>query len=301
MQCPEVQIVSRVTLIGMFINIFLSAAKFVAGFLFGSQALIADGVHSTSDLVTDIAVLAGVKYWSQPPDPEHPYGHARIETMVTAFIGLLLALAGIEIGWQAVHTWIDGTHAEDARHDITFLVALVSIVSKEWLYRWTKRIALEIKSPAMAANAWHHRSDALSSIPVACAILITMVFPKLWWVDQFGALIVSLFIVYAAWEIMHPALMELSDYGAPLAIAKDIEEEALSEDGVLSVHHVRTRTYGSRIYVDLHIRVDGSIPVRQGHTIAHHVRSRLVKAKLNIADVIVHVEPQPDDEPAKRP
>ena len=174
-EASKVKILRRVTWVGLFANLVLSAIKFAAGTFGRSQALVADAIHSLSDLTTDIAVLAGSHYWSRPPDENHPYGHRRLETLVTVFISVVLMAAGIGIGWKAIST----LHQEHAAPPswIAVLAAFVSIISKESLYRWTAITGRRIKSPVMAANAWHHRTDALSSIPVLVAVAGARLFP----------------------------------------------------------------------------------------------------------------------------
>jgi len=175
---------------------------------------------------------------------------------------------------------------------IALFAALVSIASKEVLYHWTAFIGKRIGSPALVANAWHHRSDALSSIPAALAVGVARLYPSWSFVDHIGAIIVSLFILQAAWKIVWPSLKELADTGAPLEIKNKIEEIILSTDGVLSVHKVRTRKIGYGYQVDLHIQVEGNITVFEGHNISEDAKARLLQKGPNIIDVIVHLEPQ---------
>ncbi len=182
------------TLIGLVINVALSALKFAAGIAGNSQAVVADAVHSLSDTITDIAVLVGVKFWSKPPDECHPYGHRRIEFLVTIFIGLLLASVALGLSYNALAT----LHEVQTRPPgaIAFLAAVLSIFTKELLYRWTIIKGMEIKSTALIANAWHHRSDGLSSIPAAVAVAGAALVPRLSFLDHLGAIVVSMFILY---------------------------------------------------------------------------------------------------------
>ncbi len=281
--------VRKVTWIGLFINLVLAAIKFAAGIFGRSQALVADAIHSLTDLTTDIAVIAGSHYWSRPPDEDHPYGHQRLETLVTVFIGVMLAAAGIGVGWKAIST-LHGAHSAPPKL-IAALVALISIIGKEIMYRWTASIGRRIKSPALAANAWHHRADAISSLPVLIAISAAMVFPSWSFLDRVGAVIVSIFIVHASIKILWPAFSELIDVGAPSEIRKRIRTRALKNEGVLQVHDIRTRYISSSIQVDLHIVVEGSITVREGHDIADDVKNRIINEIQEVLDVIVHVDP----------
>ena len=258
--------VRKVTWIGLLTNIGLSGLKFAAGYFGRSQALIADAIHSLTDTTTDIAVIAGSHYWSRPPDENHPYGHRRLETLVTAFIGIMLVAAGIGIGWEAIST-LHKKHATPPGW-IAFYAAMASIVAKEILYRWTAAVGKKIKSPALAANAWHHRTDAISSIPVLIAVGGALIFPSWSFLDRVGAVIVSIFILHAALKIIWPAVSELIDAGAPEEIQKKIMGIARNTMGVREVHAIRSRYISSSIQIDLHIVVDGSISVQAGHTIA---------------------------------
>ncbi len=205
--------VRKVTWVGLLINIALVCIKFAAGYLGRSQALTADAIHSLTDTATDFAVIAGSHFWSRPPDESHPYGHRRLETLVTVFIGFMLAAAGLGIGWDAVSALHD-KHAAPPGW-IALLAAMVSIVTKEALYRWTAMAGEKIKSPALAANAWHHRTDAISSIPVLIAVGGALIFPSWSFLDLVGAVVVSIFVLHAALKIIWPGISELIDAGAP--------------------------------------------------------------------------------------
>ena len=289
---PHAQKVRFITLWGLAVNLALCCIKFVFGVLGSSQALVADGVHSLSDSVTDISVLIGVQFWSAPPDESHPYGHRRIETLVTVLIGIVLGAVGIGLGYRAVATLQEG-HATTPGW-VAFAAACISIVAKEWLYRWTVRIGRRIKSSALLANAWHHRSDVLSSVPVVVAVLGTRVWPGWEFLDQIAAVIVSVLILYAAWEIALPAFRHLIDAGASRRERETILAIAASTDGVIAVHGLRTRFLGPELYVDLHVLVDGDLSVSEGHGIAHIVKQRLIEEGPGIVDVLVHVEPAPE-------
>ena len=285
-----IRTVRFVTVVGMILNLVLVFAKAAGGWFFHSQALLADAVHSLSDLVTDLALIFGVKYWSAPPDKSHPYGHERIETLVSAFIGIALAAVALGLAWDAVGTLRHG--AERPPEGYAFVIALFSIVSKEWLFRWTRTKAREIRSSALEANAWHHRSDALSSIPAAAAIAVAFFFPKLDFVDPLGAIVVSFLILHSAWKIIKPTLQELSEAGVSHEDQAKIYRLASSLPGVLGAHALRTRNAGGSIWADIHIIVDPDMTVREGHELSHRVRDLLVDSSgLNIVDVVVHLEP----------
>ncbi|MGD8665726.1 MAG: cation diffusion facilitator family transporter [Desulfobacterales bacterium] len=283
------QVVRKVTWVGLFVNIFLAGLKFAAGIVGKSQALIADAIHSLTDLTTDAAVIAGSHYWERPPDDDHPYGHKRLETLVAAFIGIMLAAAGVGIGWKAVSTLHQKAVAPPGW--IAVLAALASIICKEAIYRWTAQTGRRLKSAALAANAWHHRTDALSSLPVLAAVAGARLFPSWSFLDRVGAVVVSIFIIHASVKIIWPALSELIDAGVPSETRKKIREIAHKNENVQQVHDIRTRYVSTSIQVDLHIVVGGSLSVRQGHDIADDVRDRIIAEIPEILGVIVHVDP----------
>ena len=234
-------------------------------------------------------MIAGSHYWSLPPDENHPYGHRRLETLVTVFIGVVLIAAGIGIGWKAISA-LQEKHAAPPGW-IAVFAALVSIGCKESIYRWTAITGRRVKSAALAANAWHHRTDAISSIPVLIAVAGARISPAWSFLDHVGAVIVSIFILHASIKVIWPALSELIDVGAPTEICKKIENIALKNESVLQVHDIRTRYISSSIQVDLHIVVEGLITVREGHDIADDVKARIIDSIPEVLDVIVHVDP----------
>ena len=273
----------------MAVNVGIAAAKAVAGWMCSSQALVADAVHSLSDLVTDAAVVLGVKFWVAPADDEHPYGHGKIEALVTLFIALALMVVAYELGAAAVRRLMERTEA--ARPDLAACaVAVASIVLKEFLFRWTRRVARRVKSTALEANAWHHRSDALSSVPVAVAVAVAWLVPSLAWVDSAGAILVAVFILRVSWQLSKPALQELVDADIDDKAAA-VVSVAAQVPGVRGVHKARARRYGGFFQVDLHVQVDPSLSVAEGHDIGHAVKEAVCAAGLDVNDAVVHVEP----------
>jgi cation diffusion facilitator family transporter len=285
----QAQRIKKVTLIGMFLNLFLAVIKVIAGYFGKSQSIIADGVHSLSDCSTDIAVLIGLKYWNQPPDHCHPFGHRRIETIVAVFIGIILLLAGIGLGYEAITKFRNGCFQKPEW--IAFYAAIASIIVKEILFQWTVKVAHELKSPALEANAWHHRSDAISSVAVAFAIGIIRIYPNWAILDPVAALAVGIFIIQAAISIIKPSLSELTDAGATKEQLNQIEKLVLAVEGVESIHALRTRFHGPALRVDLHIQVNGNITVKEGHEIASVAKYRLLEKGPDIIDVLIHIEP----------
>ncbi len=288
----SIRTVQRATVVGLMANICLAVGKVAAGIIGSSAAVVADGIHSFTDLMTDLVLLIGTRIWAQPPDERHPHGHRRIETLITAFIGFSLAAVGIGLGWDAV------SHLREPRAALPTLLALgaaaISVFSKEWLFRWTRVQASEADSPALMANAWHHRSDAFSSIPAVLAVGTAMIFPAYAWVDRLGALVVCVFILSAAWGIFHPALQQLVDAGAPPDVRDRIGAMALEVEGVVAAHALRTRYVGPKVAVDLHLEVDGNLTVAQGFAIAYSVKKHLLANGPSVGDVVIQVEPVKD-------
>lgn len=282
-------ITRKITLAGISVNIFLAAAKFTLGFFGKSSALMADGCHSLTDLSSDLVIFFGSKFWSAPPDKKHPYGHQRIETLVTLMIAGSLTSIGVGIGYDAIIHILK--HEVSQPQPVTLIAALLSIILKEFMFRKMNAIGKRINSPAVIANSWDARSDALSSIPVAIAIGIALFKPEYAFIDSIGAIIVSVFIVYAAISIAKPALFEMTERAASEDVLAQIEEIVRSVAGVKSVHAVRTRHMGGGIFVDLHVEVNAELSVKEGHDIAAAVKYRLLQEGPGLIDVVVHIEP----------
>ena len=285
----ETKQIRQITWIGLAVNAILFVLKFILGYLGSSQALIADAFHSLSDITTDLAILFGVKFWSAPPDEDHPYGHKRIETIVTTGIGVVLSIIALGIGYNALILMRSAYLKPPGK--IAIVGAILSLVLKEILYHRTMAVGAKTKSSALIANAWHHRSDAISSIPVLITVAIATVSPKLAFIDLIGALIVSLFILKVSWDIIKPAISELADRGASKSDHEVIRSIAMGIVGVKAVHAVRTRKLGGGLYVDIHVLVDGNMTVHKGHHISHEVKYKLIEKGPEILDVVVHIEP----------
>ena len=281
----------RVTVVGAVINLILAIAKVLFGVLGQSQALIADGRHSLSDLASDAMVLIAAKYGSQEADVEHPYGHARFETMATVGLGLLLLVVAAGITIDATGRLFS---PETLLHpgSLALAVALVSIVSKEGLYHYTLRVAKRLRSGLLRANAWHHRSDAISSIVVFVGIAGTMA--GLPYLDAIGAIGVSMMIAKIGWELGWGGIRELVDTGVSADELQAIKRTIQSVTGVESHHMLRTRSMGKDVLVEVHIVVGPQVTVSEGHMISDTVRSRLKTEHENISDVMVHIDPEDD-------
>lgn len=285
----SVKQVKKITYYGIMINLCLAALKLIVGYLGASQAVIADAIHSLSDMFTDFAVIFGVKFWSAPPDEKHPYGHRRIEALVTIAIGITLVSVAIGLGYKAIST-IRDVHIKQVGW-VAILGPLLSIIFKEILYRMTVRVGVRVKSTAVIANAWHHRSDALSSLPALAAVAASVINPDWAFVDHIGALIISIFILKVSWDILSPSLSELIDRGASIREQEAIKKLASGVTGVKEVHAIRTRKFSSSLHVDLHILVEPEISVRSGHEISEQVKKVLIDQGPEVLDVIVHLEP----------
>ncbi len=287
--------VQQTAAITLLLNLLLSAAKLLIGLAGNSQALVADAIHSLSDAVTDIGILIGVRFWSAPADDRHPYGHWGIEALVTVAMGLSLMGVAVALVFRAWHTVRDGTPLPPPA-GYTLIVAISTIAIKEWMYHWTQNRAQRFQSHALAANAWHQRSDALSSLPAVAAITGAILFPSLRYLDPLGAVIVSAFVLHAALRIFRSASATIMDEGLPLAQCNEIENTVRSVPGVTGTHALRTRRIGPGFHLDLHVLVPGSMSVRRSHDIAETVRQTLLQSRFRLLDVVIHIEP--DDEPA---
>lgn len=285
----QVGSIQRVTVIGLIANILLAGVKYVAGYFGHSQALIADAVHSFSDCITDLTLIIGVKFWSAPADTDHPHGHGRIETIVSAVIGIFIAVIGVLLASKAVESMQENQIIVPSW--IVFWAAILSILVKEILYQLTTRCATKINSKALLANAWHHRSDSFSSIPVAVAVLASQINPALYFLDAVATIFVAVLLLKASWSITKPALEQLIDRGASAKERELILSIANSVEQVCEVHAIRTRHIGPGLQIDLHVQVDPELSVREGHAIAGEVKAKLLTEGPNVVDVLVHLEP----------
>ncbi len=280
------------TLVGAALNGLLIFLKFFAGVIGQSQALIADAVHSVSDFATDAVVLLGLKFGGKSPDEEHPFGHARIETLASAIVGLALIVTALVLGVKAVFDIY--FHTEYFPTNTVLMAAIVSIVTKEALYHYTIYTGRRIKSQLIVANAWHHRSDALSSVAVLLGVIGTRINPAWYMLDSFAAGLVSFFIVKVGLQILWDSLREFTDTAPRADTLNSIRQCARNVKGVLGIHDLRVRTAGGLYQMEIHITVDGHIPVVDGHKIAKEVEHCLSDEIERIDRVIVHVDPDPD-------
>ena len=287
--------VYRVTILGSVVNLLLLVFKFVAGVLGHSAAMIADAVHSLSDFVTDLIVIVFVKISSKPEDADHAYGHGKYETLASCIIGLALIVVGVMMGYNATVKIVDVVRngTELASPGIIALVAAVlSIVLKEWMFHITRKVAREVDSPAVEANAWHHRSDALSSVGTAIGIGGAVLLGSKWAVlDPIAALVVSVFIVVQAAKILSDSIGQLMEKSLPRDVEQRICEIVYEEEGTSDIHHLRTRKIGSQISIELHVRMNGSLTLREVHDKSIAIEKRLRAAFGDSTYINLHVEP----------
>lgn len=292
----------RVTVLGAIINLFLGAAKIVVGWLGQSQALIADGVHSLSDLLSDGVVWLAARAGSYGADHDHPYGHARIETAATAVVGAVLLLTAGGFIYDAVHRLLITPEALLVPGWLALGAALGSLVIKELLFQYTLSVARSCQSQMIRANAWHHRSDALSSLVVLGGIGGVLAgFP---WLDAVAAIVVALMLGHMGASFAWRSVRELVDTGLDPEEVEYIERLAQYVDGVRGVHGLRSRRMGDHALVDVHVVVDPRISVSEGHRVSEAVRHRLVRDVHQVSEVLVHVDhedPVWDDETARLP
>ena len=285
----------RVTLVGSVVNLLLLVFKFVAGILGHSAAMLADAVHSLSDFVTDIIVIVFVRISSKPEDEGHDYGHGKYETLATAIIGLILLFVGFGILWNGATSiwdfWQGGELKEPGM--LALWAALVSIVFKELLYQYTVFKGRRLNSQAVVANAWHHRSDALSSIGTAIGIGGAILLGEHWLIlDPLAAVVVSFFIMKVAIQLLIPCVEELLEKSLPAEVEEKIKQEILSFPGVTSPHHLRTRRIGSSYAIEVHIRMNGKITLEEAHRTATAIENRLKGEFGSRTYINIHVEPE---------
>ena len=290
--------ISRVTIIGALINVALTALKTGVGVFSGSTALVADGLHSLSDLTTDAIVLVGSRLWSRPADASHPNGHAKIESLATLFVALALALVSVELlrsSITKIGATLDGGGAPLQRRALFFALgaALLSVVAKEALYRATVSVGRRTRSTAVVANAWHHRSDALSSIPTALAIAGVLAFgPRFAFLDPVGAIVVAFMILKTAFEIARPTVATLCDASADAQIVDAVRKIALENAAIQFPHKIRTRPLGGSLYAaHLHVLVDPETTVRDAHRLSHELAAEIRARVPAIVETTIHVEP----------
>ncbi|PMR74890.1 cation diffusion facilitator family transporter [Billgrantia endophytica] len=283
----------KVTLIGAMVDLIVGSMKIVAGWLVGSAALIADGIHSFSDLVTDGFVLAATHFGRQAPDSNHPYGHGRIETLATLWLGSVLIFVAGGIAWASLARLIDGDPIP-APGFWAIGIAVVALIAKEWIYRYTMRVAKRVNSRLLEANAWHSRSDALSTVVVLIGLLAAQF--GVGWMDAVAAIVVGIMVGQVGGRLLWESSQELIDTALPTADRERMRTIAEAVPGVDGVHDLRTRSLGSHDVLDLHIVVAPRLTVSEAHEIGNQVSRHLRDAFPNLADVTFHIDPEDDSD-----
>ncbi len=284
----------KVTLVGSAANVVLTAFKFVAGIVGHSAAMTADAVHSLSDLLTDAVVLLFVRISDKPEDRDHDYGHGKYETLATTIIGFALAAVAVGIGWKAVEALLFWYHGGTlpAPGLLALWAALVSVVFKELVYQYTVRRGRKLNSRAVEANAWHHRSDALSSLGTLAGIGGAILLGDRWTVlDPLAGVIVAFFILHVAWKLLKQGFDELMEASLSDEVEKEILEIVTSFPDVRDPHHLRTRRIGSRYAIELHIRMDGNIALTVAHARTCEIEQALKARFGESTHITLHVEP----------
>ena len=282
---------TRIILVGALANLFLSVFKIAGGIVGRSTAMVADGIHSLSDLLTDVVVLFSHKIGQLPADENHPYGHGRAETIGATLVGAVIIVAGLGLAYQSWGIIATGTfHAPSWP---AALAAVVSIAVNEILFRYTRTVGETTNSPSLVANAWHHRSDAISSVAALIGIGgAIMGYPIM---DPIAAIIVSVMILKVGYDIAFSGLSDLMDTALSETETRRIETMINNLPGVIQTHNLRTRRIGGEVLMDVHILVDHEASVTEGHHIAENVRRELIRAMDNVQDILVHVDTEDDD------
>ena len=288
------QKIYRVTLTGSIVNMILLVMKFVAGILGNSAAMIADAVHSLSDFLTDIVVIVLVRLSSKPADKDHHYGHGKYETVATSIIGMALIVVAIMLGWNGIEKIIfviKGGEIESPE-TVAFIAAIASILLKEWVFRITKKVALEVESQALEANAWHHRSDAFSSIGTAIGIGGAVLLGNSWSVlDPIAAVVVSVMIFITAYRLLRQASGELLEESLPKETEDKIESIVYQDPLVSDIHNLHTRRIGSTIAIEMHLRLPGDISLEESHRHATAIEHALKAEYGKGTHIMLHIEP----------
>lgn len=284
----------RITLWGSAVNVALTAMKFVAGIIGCSAAMIADAVHSLSDLLTDFVVLLFVKISSRPADNEHPYGHGKYETLATSIVAIALLLAGGVLAAEGIRKILSAIHGAELVMPgrIALWAALISIAAKETIYWFTVRVSRRVQSSALEANAWHHRTDALSSIATAIGIGGALIFGGNWAIlDPIAAVLVSIFIIVTAAKLLHEAVQELMEKRLPEEVEQQIRDIVAQDSEMSEMHHLRTRRVGNVFSIEMHLRMNGNISLYEAHRhsvlLEQKLRERFGPATL----ISIHLEP----------
>ena len=285
----NLQIGARIALFGLAVNIMLASVKIVAGFFGNAYVLIADGIESAMDVGGSIVIWGGLKVAARPPDPTHPYGHGKAEPVAAVIVAIGVLAAALGLAIQSVRE-IFLPHHGPAPY--TLVVLIVAVIVKETLYRYVIRFGRNVESTAVQTDAWHHRTDAITSIAAFIGISVALIGGEPWQsADDWAALFACALIGANGYRLLRPALYEIMDTAPGGKIVRSIRRAARSVPGVIEIEKCRVRKMGLDFYVDLHVGVKDSISVREGHEIAHQVKAAIQQNDSRVADVLVHIEP----------
>lgn len=292
MTTEESHLVYKISLQSMITNLFLFTFKGLFGFLISSASLLCDAIHSLTDIFSTFVVLLGIKLSNKPADKSHPYGHEKIECIIAFLLGIILFLIGGSIGWdgfQKLFHPVESLSQTSLLNTFAIIIATISIGAKEWMYHFTIKCAEKINSSSMAADAWHHRTDALSSVGSLIGVIgIRLGYPV---IDAIACLIISLFIFKAAFDICADACKKIIDTSCSYEIINTIEQIVSSNKDVLAIDVIKTRQYGSKIYVDLEITLDKNISFVHSHNIAHTIHNEIEESIHTVKHCMIHVNP----------
>jgi len=278
----------KVSIVGLVVNIILSIVKIIVGFIFKSKALVADGFHSVSDIASTLVVMFSMKISELPPDKEHPYGHGKAESIGTKILGIILILTGFGLAKGTLENIFSGEIAIPGK--MVLWVAVLSIIAKELLYRYTITIGKEINSKAIMADAHHHRSDAFSSIAALIGAGGAIIgYPIL---DPLAGVVVAVFIIKLGFEVLMDAIDELMDAVPNREKMEEIKSQVKELANIIDVGDIKLRSYGPRFFVDLEVVVDDNLTVVEGHKVAVKVRDKIKELHPNVEEVLVHIDPE---------
>lgn len=285
----NIHIANRVSIISIILNTLLSVFKLTAGIVANSGAMISDAVHSISDVLSTFAVILGVNISAKKSDKGHPYGHERIESIFSIILAIILFSTGIAIGYNGLLKILSSSTPQTPK-SLALVAAVVSICAKEWMFHYTRCAAKKINSTALMADAWHHRSDSLSSIGSFIGIFgARLGFPIL---DPIASIVICLFIIKASWDIFYNSVNQLIDHSCNDTIVSQIRNKIIMQNGVICIDDLKTRQFGAKIYIDVEIGADGNLLLYQSHSIAQNVHDAIESDFPNVKHCMVHVNPK---------
>lgn len=286
----KINLAYKVSIISILVNILLFLFKIIAGKIGNSNAMISDAIHSLSDIISTIIVIVGIYFSRKDSDEKHPYGHEKFECVAAIILSAILFGVGISICIEGINILINYKSMTIVKPSfIAFIAALISIIVKEWMYHFTVSASIKENSGALLADAWHHRSDALSSIGALLGIAFSMLGYKMF--DPIASIIISLFIIKAGWDVLIDSINKMVDVSASSEIIKEINEIIEKEKEVKNIDSIKTRLFGSKLYVDIEIAVNGKLSVLKSHAIAERIHDNIEEEIKNCKHCMVHVNP----------